>query len=63
MKVDLLGNARKAAEIAGNLRVDLYSDTNSKPTAGMRKAMAEAECGNEQAVSYTHLTLPTIYSV
>ncbi|MGJ3258939.1 MAG: threonine aldolase family protein [Rhodospirillales bacterium] len=50
MKADLLGNARKAAEIAGNLRVDLYSDTNSKPTAGMRKAMAEAECGNEQAL-------------
>jgi threonine aldolase len=50
MKVDLLGNARKAAEIAGKLRVDLYSDTNSKPTAGMRKAMAEAECGNEQAL-------------
>ncbi len=50
MKVDLLGNARKAADIAGKLRVDLYSDTNSKPTAGMRKAMAEAECGNEQAL-------------
>lgn len=50
MKVDLLGNARKAAEIAGKLRVDLYSDTNSKPTAGMRQAMADAECGNEQAL-------------
>ena len=50
MKVDLLGSARKAAEIAGKLKVDLYSDTNSKPTAGMRKAMAEAECGNEQAL-------------
>lgn len=50
MKVDILGNARKAAEIAAKLRVDLYSDTNSKPTAGMRKAMAEAECGNEQAL-------------
>lgn len=50
MKVDLLGNARKAAEIAGKLRVDLYSDTNSKPTAGMRQAMANADCGNEQAL-------------
>ncbi len=50
MKVDLLGNARTAADIASKLRVDLYSDTNSKPTAGMRKAMAEAECGNEQAL-------------
>lgn len=50
MKADILGNARKAAEIASNLRVDLYSDTNSKPTKGMRQAMAEAECGNEQAL-------------
>lgn len=50
MKVDLLGNARTAAEIASKLQVDLYSDTNSKPTSGMRKAMAEAECGNEQAL-------------
>ena len=50
MKVDLLGNARTAAAIAGKLRVDLYSDTNSKPTAGMRQAMAAAECGNEQAL-------------
>lgn len=50
MKVDLPANARKAAEMAAKLRVDLYSDTNSKPTAGMRKAIAEAECGNEQAL-------------
>ena len=32
-----------------NLRVDLYSDTNSRPTAAMRKAIAEADVGNEQA--------------
>lgn len=28
--------------------IDLYSDTKSKPSAGMRKAMAEAEVGDEQ---------------
>lgn len=50
MKADLLGNAREAAAKAAKLKIDLYSDTNSKPTAGMRKAMAEAECGNEQAM-------------
>lgn len=31
-------------------KVDLYSDTVSRPTAGLRKAMAEAEVGNEQAM-------------
>lgn len=31
------------------LKVDLYSDTVTRPTAAMRKAMAEAEVGNEQA--------------
>ena len=31
------------------IRIDLYSDTNSKPTPAMRRAMAEAEVGNEQA--------------
>ena len=31
------------------IAVDLYSDTVTRPTAGMRKAMAEAEVGNEQA--------------
>jgi threonine aldolase len=30
--------------------VDLYSDTVSRPTAAMRRAMAEAEVGNEQAM-------------
>ena len=28
--------------------IDLYSDTLTKPTAGMRRAMAEAEVGDEQ---------------
>lgn len=50
MKADMLGAARAAASIASNLRVDLYSDTNSRPTPGMRKAISEAECGNEQAL-------------
>ena len=50
MKVDFLGAAREAAAKAAALRVDLYSDTNSKPTRGMRDAMANAECGNEQAM-------------
>ncbi len=31
------------------LRIDLYSDTVSRPTRAMRRAMAEAEVGNEQA--------------
>ena len=30
-------------------KVYLYSDTVTRPTAGMRKAIAEAEVGNEQA--------------
>ncbi|MFM9941505.1 MAG: threonine aldolase family protein [Hyphomicrobiaceae bacterium] len=31
-----------------NRLIDLYSDTQTKPTPGMRKAMAEAEVGDEQ---------------
>lgn len=31
------------------IEIDLYSDTTTRPTAAMRKAMAEAEVGNEQA--------------
>jgi threonine aldolase len=30
--------------------IDLYSDTRTKPTPGMRKAIAEAEVGDEQAM-------------
>ena len=29
-------------------RIDLYSDTKSKPSTGMRKAIANAEVGDEQ---------------
>lgn len=50
MKADILGTAREAAAKAATLKVDLYSDTNSRPTAGMRQAMANAVCGNEQAL-------------
>ena len=50
--------------------IDLRSDTVTKPTAGMRQAMATADVGDDvygedptvnrlEAVSYTHLTLPT----
>jgi len=31
------------------IAVDLYSDTGTRPSPGMRQAMAEAEVGNEQA--------------
>ena len=30
--------------------IDLYSDTRTRPTPGMRRAMAEAEVGDEQAM-------------
>jgi threonine aldolase len=30
--------------------IDLYSDTRTRPTQGMRRAMAEAEVGDEQAM-------------
>jgi threonine aldolase len=32
-----------------DIEVDLYSDTVTRPTPGMRRAIAEAEVGNEQA--------------
>lgn len=31
------------------LKIDFFSDTNTNPTVGMRRAMAEAEVGNEVA--------------
>jgi threonine aldolase len=34
--------------LSRNKIVDLYSDTQTKPSPGMRKAMAEAEVGDEQ---------------
>ncbi|MGE0768934.1 MAG: low specificity L-threonine aldolase [Hyphomicrobiaceae bacterium] len=36
------------APTAQNRLIDLYSDTQTRPSAGMRKAMAEAEVGDEQ---------------
>lgn len=50
MKVDLAANAREAVTVANSISIDLYSDTNTRPTAGMRQAIASAECGNEQAL-------------
>ena len=35
---------------AGAGMIDLYSDTRTKPTPGMRRAIAEAEVGDEQAM-------------
>jgi len=37
------------------IEIDLYSDTHTKPTAGMRASMAEAEVGDEQ-----HKADPTV---
>jgi len=34
---------------ANRIDIELYSDTRTKPTTGMRAAMAEAEVGDEQA--------------
>ena len=54
--------------------MDFRSDTVTKPSQAMRDVMANAEVGDDvygddptvnelEPVSYTHLTLPTIYSV
>lgn len=50
MKVDLAANAREAVAIDNRLSIDLYSDTNTRPTPAMRQAIAAADCGNEQAL-------------
>ena len=34
--------------LPSNIRIDLVSDTATRPTPGMRRAMAEAEVGDEQ---------------
>jgi threonine aldolase len=34
--------------LSTNRIIDLYSDTQTRPSAGMRRAMAEAEVGDEQ---------------
>jgi threonine aldolase len=36
--------------VSALIDVDLYSDTRTKPTAGMRQAIAEAEVGDEQVM-------------
>lgn len=41
--------APAASVSAARPKVDLYSDTVTRPTAGMREAIAGAEVGNEQA--------------
>src|SRR6185369_8515705 len=39
---------RSTQDAMQNRFIDLYSDTKTKPSPGMRKAMAEAEVGDEQ---------------
>lgn len=39
---------RKVAVMIQNFKIDLVSDTSTKPTEGMRQAMAYAEVGDEQ---------------
>src|SRR5688572_702521 len=41
-------NDRRSEPVMSNRFIDLYSDTKTKPTPDMRKAMAEAEVGDEQ---------------
>jgi threonine aldolase len=42
------GARNQEAYLSRNKMIDLYSDTQTKPSAGMRKAMADAEVGDEQ---------------
>lgn len=42
-------SAAPPAPLARDIRVDLYSDTNTRPSPPMRQFMAQADCGNEQA--------------
>jgi threonine aldolase len=43
--------APKRFDFAVPVRINLYSDTQSKPTAGMKQAMLDAEVGDEQGGS------------
>lgn len=43
-----LAKEAPVAASAPNRLIDLYSDTQTRPSPGMRKAMAEAEVGDEQ---------------
>src|SRR5260370_20163372 len=47
-RVVLVWWRRRTRHAMQNRFIDLYSDTKSKPSPGMRKAMAEAEVGDEQ---------------
>src|SRR5262245_11200416 len=42
------GGPRRTRHAMQNRFIDLYSDTKSKPSHGMRKAMPDAEVGDEQ---------------
>src|SRR5260370_31002638 len=48
VRVVLVWLRRRTRHAMQNRFIDLYSDTKSKPSPGMRKAMAEAEVGDEQ---------------
>src|SRR5258707_1541920 len=44
---------RRTRHAMQNRFIDLYSDTKSKPSPGMRKAMADADVGDEQKMEDT----------
>ena len=48
-----------------NRGVDLFTESVYKPDEKLRQCARNQDCYQElmDAVSYTHLTLPTIYSV
>jgi threonine aldolase len=45
----LVSQGRLRRKMAESIRIDLYSDTVTNPTPGMRRAISEAAVGNEQA--------------
>src|SRR5271155_4084006 len=46
-----MNHAPKRFDFSVPVRINLYSDTQSKPTAGMKDAMLNAEVGDEQGGS------------
>lgn len=46
-----MSNEPKRADFSRPVRIDLYSDTHTKPSRGMREAMLAAEVGDEQSGS------------
>ena len=46
-----MSHAPKRFDFSQPVRINLYSDTQSKPTAGMKEAMLRAEMGDEQGGS------------